>query len=386
MDEILRSYIENHMLSSYLIGVFVSAVISHPLRMIIGKWALTLAIRTETVTDDLIIDALRPFRFVYAIPVAIGFFLAPMAAPYTHTAKITCGLLFTILVMDTISKTLNGLGEVFRHKAGSTVSSYASMVDLAKLGLILVGLTVIVGIFFDTSPLALLSGIGAFAAVLMLVFKDTALSIVANLQNVAWNHFREGDWIEVPEYYAEGIIERIGLYNVELRNWDLTKTLIPTHKMLSVATKNYRNMEESRARQIRRKLYIDIDTIHFCDRPLLDRLIEVDSISEEVAKQLELLERKEKSVNRSTNLDLFFIYSEKYLREHVNIHHQKRIIMIRQKAPEADGGLPIEVWAFAKSTDLLGYEATQAEVFSHLIGNLELFNLKAFQRKVVKLD
>jgi miniconductance mechanosensitive channel len=281
MLDTINSFINSHPLSSYLIAVFISGAISPLLRILIGRLAFTIAIRTETVVDDLIVDALRPFRFVYVLPVAIGFFLAQMAHPYTYTAKIIWGLLFIILVIDTVSKLLNGMGEILRHKAGSTSSSYAGIIDIAKLGIIILGFAISVAIFFETNLLTLLSGIGAFAAVLMLVFKDTMLSIVANIQIASWNHFREGDWIIVPAFGADGIVERIGLYDIKLRNWDMTTSLIPTHKILYVETKNYRSMQESRARHIKRSLHIDLDTVHFCDRPLLERLVKIDHIAEE---------------------------------------------------------------------------------------------------------
>ncbi|MGV7223492.1 MAG: mechanosensitive ion channel domain-containing protein [Nitrospinales bacterium] len=388
MLDTIYSFINSHPLSSYLIAVFISGALSPLLRMLIGRLAFTIAIRTETVVDDLIVDALRPFRFVYVLPVAIGLFLVQMAHPYTYTAKIIWGLLFIILVIDTVSKLLNGLGEILRHKAGSTSSSYAGIIDIAKLGVVILGFAVIIAIFFETSPLTLLSGIGAFAAVLMLIFKDTMLSIIANIQIASWNHFREGDWIIVPAFGADGIVERIGLYDIKLRNWDMTTSLIPTHKILYVETKNYRSMQESRARHIKRSLHIDLDTVHFCDRPLLERLVKVDHIAEEANLLLkpfmdEVADRKDfsTSITGKTNLDMFRLYADKYLRQHDGIHQKKRLILVRDREPGPEG-LPVQIWAFTKKVDLPGYEATQSSIFSHLIGVLYLFDLKIFQRKV----
>jgi miniconductance mechanosensitive channel len=388
----LSSFANSYPLSTYLIVVSICIVISHPLRMLVGRIAFAIALRTERVVDDLIVDALRPFRFVYVLPVAIGFYLAHMAQPYTYTAKVVCGLLFIVLVIDTAAKLLNGLGAILRHKAGGSGVSYTGIIDVAKLGVVLLGIAVIIAIFFETSPLALLSGIGAFTAVLMLVFKDTVLAIVASLQNTSWGYFREGDWIVAPEFSADGPIERIGLYEVTVRNWDLTTSLIPTHKVLNVTTKNYRSMQESQARQIRRSLDLDIDTIRFCDQHILERLVKIDSISEEAKQQLELIMVEETTQNdnstlieRKTNLDMFRIYADKFLRQHNGIHQQKHLILVRDREPGPEG-LPVEVWAFTKKVDLPGYEATQASVFSHLIGVLGIFDLKVFQRKVGGID
>ena len=392
MLDTLSSFANNHPLSSYLIIVFVCGVISHPLRLLIGRIAFAVAMRSERVVDDLIVDALRPFRFVYVLPVAAGFYLAYMAQPYTYTAKVVCGLLFIALCVDTVAKLLNGVGAILRHKAGGTGNSYTGIIDVAKLGVVLLGIAVIIAIFFETSPLALLSGIGAFTAVLMLVFKDTVLSIVASLQNTSWGYFREGDWIAAPEFGADGLIQSIGLYEVAVRNWDLTTSLIPTHKVLNVTTKNYRSMWDSQARKITRSLDIDIDTIRFCDRQLLERLVNIDSLSEEATQQLELITEEETAqkdnltlAKRKTNLDMFRLYADKYLRQHSGVHDKKHLILVRDREPGPEG-LPVEVWAFTRNTDLPGHEATQANVFSHLIGVLGLFDLKVFQRKVGGID
>jgi miniconductance mechanosensitive channel len=375
-------------LSSYLIIVFICSIISYPLRLLIGRLAFAIALRSERVVDDLIVDALRPFRFVYVLPVAVGFYLAHMAQPYTYTAKVVCGLLFIVLCIDTAAKLLNGLGAILRNKAGGKSSSYTGVIDIAKLGVVVLGIAVIIAIFFETSPLALLSGIGALTAVLMLVFKDTVLAIVASLQNTSWGYFREGDWIAAPEFGADGLIESIGLYEVTVRNWDLTTSLIPTHKVLNVTTKNYRSMWESKARKITRALDIDIDTIRFCDRHLLERFVKIDSISEEATQQLELITAEENAqkdnptlAKRKTNLDMFRLYADKFLRQHDGIHQRKHLILVRDREPGPEG-LPVEVWAFTKKTDLPGHEATQANVFSHLIGVLSLFDVKVFQRTV----
>jgi miniconductance mechanosensitive channel len=163
----------------------------------------------------------------------------------------------------------------------------------------------------------------------MLVFKDTVLAIVASLQNSSWGYFREGDWISAPEFGANGLIESIGLYEVTVRNWDLTTSLIPTHKVLNVTTKNYRSMWESQARKITRALDIDIDTIRFCDRQLLECLVKIDSISEEATQQLELITAQENAqkdnptlAKRKTNLDMFRLYADKFLRQHDGIHQR----------------------------------------------------------------
>lgn len=382
--QFISNFIDTYSLSSYLIIVFISTLISFPLRILVGRILFKITLSTDYVIDDYLVDALRPFRFVFVIPVGVGFFLSDLAAPHTYIAKVTCGLLFIGCVIDTLSKLLNGLGEILRHNAGTTSSSYAGMIDIAKLIIFMIGIAVIIAIFFETSPLALISGIGAFTAVLMLVFKDTVLSIVASIQNATWDYFREGDWIESPDFGADGIIERIGLYGVKLRNWDYTTSLIPTHRILNVRTKNYRSMQEKRARQIARSIYIDMDSIHFCKKQMLESLKDLESISEEVERQLVIMDDVDSEntlMNKKTNLDLFRLYTEKYLHKHSGIHHKKHLVLVRDRAPSPEG-MPMQIWAYTNKVDIVGYEAIQSNVFNHLVAIMHLFELKVFQRKV----
>ena len=160
-----------------------------------------------------------------------------MAEPYAYKMRLVTGALLIVLVVDTAIKLLSGIGAAIRQRSGARVSTTA-YIDLLKIVAVVLGFAVAVSVMTETDLLKLLGGIGAFAAVLMFIFKDTLHSILASLQIASWGHFREGDWISVPSFNADGTVERIGLYDITVRNWDLTVSLIPTNKVLDVATTN----------------------------------------------------------------------------------------------------------------------------------------------------
>ena len=388
----IREYAEANAFLSYLIVVGVLALASPVLRIFVGGIALRIAIRTETIVDDLIVDALRPFRFVYALPVAVGFLLASMAEPYAYEMRLVTGALLIVLVVDTAIKLLSGIGAVIRQRSGVRVSTTA-YIDLLKIVAVVLGFAVAVSVMTETDLLKLLGGIGAFAAVLMFIFKDTLHSILASLQIASWGHFREGDWISVPSFNADGTVERIGLYDITVRNWDLTVSLIPTNKVLEVATTNYRSMQkEKRARRIQEKLFINIETIRLCDRPLLEKLGQIELISDLVADKLEALGKLDDpngdprcATSVSTNYELFRTYVDRYLRSCDDLHQKRNFILVRTLAPTRHG-LPLDIFAFTRQTDLVDFSNVQTSIFNHLLAMVALFDLCLYQHKGDPVD
>jgi miniconductance mechanosensitive channel len=220
----------------------------------------------------------------------------------------------------------------------------------------------------------------------MFIFRDTLLSILASLKIASWGHFREGDWISVPSFNADGPVESIGLYDMKVRNWDLTTSLIPTHRVLEVANTNFRSMQkEARARRIQEKLLIDTESVRTCDRPLLEKLAQIDLISDVVANKLEFLgELEDPSANPrcvasvSTNYELFRTYVDRYLRTRDDLHQKQNFILVRTLAPTHQG-LPLDIFAFTRQTGLIDFSNTQTSIFNHLIAMLALFDLRLYQ-------
>jgi miniconductance mechanosensitive channel len=387
----LASFIELHPGFTYGVVVVVAVLASPFLQSLVGRVALRLAIYAEREAVDLFIDAMRPYRFVHMLPVGLAFFLAQLANPYTYEARLVSGLLLIVLTTETAIKLLNGTVAVIRHKSGDRGVSSAGYIDILKILVIILGIAFAISISVETDLLTLLSGIGAVTAVLMFVFKDTLLSILSSLQIASWNHLREGDWISVPSFDADGTVERIGLYDIEVRNWDLTTCLIPTHKVLEVATTNFRSMQkDARARRIQEKLLINIETIRLCDRPLLEKLGQIELISDLVADKLEALGELDDpsgdprcAASVLTNYELFKTYVDRYLRTRDDLHQKQNFILVRTLAPTRHG-LPLDIFAFTRKTSLINFSNTQSSIFDHLMAMVALFDLRLYQTHVEK--
>ncbi|MGO4742915.1 mechanosensitive ion channel family protein [Serratia quinivorans] len=257
---------------------------------------------------------------------------------------------------------------------------------LKLVAAILIGI-MIVSLLMGKSPLLLLSGLGAMTAVLMLVFKDPILGLVAGIQLSANDMLSIGDWLEMPKYGADGAVTDIGLTTVKVRNWDNTVTTIPTYALISDSFKNWRSMSESGGRRIKRSINIDTTSVHFLSdeeqqrlnrNPLLQRYLN--------DKTQELSQHNQQSGvdlssplngRRLTNLGTLRAYLVAYLRAHPGIH-QNMTLMVRQLAPLPEG-LPLEIYAFTNTTLWAEYESIQSDIFDHLLAVINEFDLRVHQ-------
>jgi miniconductance mechanosensitive channel len=238
----------------------------------------------------------------------------------------------------------------------------------------------------DKGPLYFLGGIGAMAAVLMLVFKDTILSLVASVQMASNDMVRVGDWVEMPKFNADGDVIDIALHTVKIRNFDNTITTVPTSKFIDESFKNWRGMSESGARRIKRSIYIDKSSIRFLTEEEVNRFKRFMLLKDYVEKKQEELRAFNKSVGgsgeevnwrRMTNIGTLRAYVVNYLRNHPKID-QSRTLLVRQLAPTPNG-LPIELYVFSNDTRWVAYEDIQADIFDHIIALLPEFGLRLFQ-------
>ncbi|MEX3242382.1 mechanosensitive ion channel family protein [Serratia quinivorans] len=257
---------------------------------------------------------------------------------------------------------------------------------LKLVAAILIGI-MIVSLLMGKSPLLLLSGLGAMTAVLMLVFKDPILGLVAGIQLSANDMLSIGDWLEMPKYGADGAVTDIGLTTVKVRNWDNTVTTIPTYALISDSFKNWRSMSESGGRRIKRSINIDTTSVHFLSdeeqqrlnrNPLLQRYLndktqELSQHNQQIAVDLS----SPLNGRRLTNLGTLRAYLVAYLRAHPNIH-QNMTLMVRQLAPTPEG-LPLEIYAFTNTTVWAEYESIQSDIFDHILAVINEFDLRVHQ-------
>ncbi|MDV1091451.1 mechanosensitive ion channel family protein [Raoultella ornithinolytica] len=244
----------------------------------------------------------------------------------------------------------------------------------------------VISLLIGQSPAILISGLGAMAAVLMLVFKDPILGLVAGIQLSANDMLKLGDWLEMPKYGADGAVIDIGLTTVKVRNWDNTITTIPTWSLVSDSFKNWSGMSASGGRRIKRSLNIDTTSIHFLDEREQQRLIQarllkpyMDSRHQEISEwnQQNAADHSVLNLRKMTNIGTFRAYLQEYLRNHPRLR-KDMTMMVRQLAPDANG-LPIEIYCFTSTVVWAEYESIQADIFDHIFAVVDEFGLRIHQ-------
>lgn len=296
---------------------------------------------------------------------------------------------FIVLTVALAAGKLLDLADVaYRRRPDAANKPIKGFLQLGKIVVFVVAAILVVSMLVNRNPLILLSGLGAMAAVLMLIFQDTILSLVASLQLGSNDMVRIGDWIEMPSQNADGDVIEIALHTVKVQNWDKTITTIPVRKLITDSFKNWRGMSESGGRRIKRALYIDQRSVRFLDAAEVGRLEEfvlLDDYLDRKRKELsewnaKLEAQGAKPINerRVTNLGTFRAYVEQYLRSHSSIH-QGMTLLVRQLQPGATG-IPLEIYCFTNDIRWAVYEGIQSDIFDHLLAILPTFDLRVFQQ------
>jgi miniconductance mechanosensitive channel len=347
---------------------------------------------TESTLDDVFVKRRVFNRIAYIVPAWLVYKLVPdVLSEYTFLSELIsmlAAVYLVFLVVMVIDSIINSLLDIYRTFPVSKRMPIQNFVQITKLLVYFIAIIITLSLVIGKSPLKLFTGLGAMTAVLMLVFKDPILGFVAGLQ-LSYNKMMNiGDWVEVPQHNADGDIMEIGLTTVKVRNFDNTITTVPTQSLINDSFKNWRGMQESEGRRIKRAIYIDVNTIHFCDEDSLARYAKVDYIKEYIeSTKNEVEEFNKKNVanpesmingRRMTNIGTFRAYIQAYLQNHPNIN-QKLTLLVRQLAP-TDSGLPIEIYCFSSEKNWVKYETIQSDIFDHLLAVAKEFDLKVFQK------
>ena len=280
---------------------------------------------------------------------------------------------------------LDAAGEIFRGLPISKDRPIQGFLQLFKIFMYVAGAILIVAIAIGQSPLVLLGGFGALTAVLMLVFKDTILSVVASIQIASNDMIRVGDWVEMPGYGADGDVIEIALHTVKIQNWDKTVTTVPTSAFITDWFRNWRYMSESGGRRIKRDLSIDQSTIGFLTPAEVERFRRFELLKDYMTeKEADLTEANRPvddadpvNARRLTNVGMLRAYIFRYLRNHPLIN-QEMTLLVRQREPTADG-LPIQIYCFTATTDWAEYEDIQSDIFDYILAIVPEFGLRVFQ-------
>lgn len=347
--------------------------------------------RTKSTRDDIFIKRGVFNRLVYLIPAAIIYHLTPQAlSSYPVIAEMisTIALLAIVIVITLIIDAfIDALAQIYKTFEVSRQISITSFVQLAKMLIYFLCAIAIISIILDESPAKLIAGLGAMTAVLMLVFKDPIMGLAAGIQLSSNRMVSPGDWIEMPKYGVDGDIMEIGLTTVKIRNFDKTITTVPTQALIGDSFKNWRGMQETGGRRIKRDIHINVNSIRFCSEEDLERYSSIQYISDYIKKKQKEIKQYNQDAKvdlsalangrRLTNIGTFRAYSEAYLRHHPKIH-KNLTLLVRQLQP-TENGLPIEIYVFTNETNWLKYEGIQADIFDHILAVASEFDLDVFQ-------
>jgi len=374
-----------------IVILFLSMLVNWIAKKIIIGIEKNVINKTKVTWDDILLEKKVFHRLSHIAPamviyyaVGIAFYEFPDFIIALHKATYIYLLMAVVLVLDSF---INALHTIYTTLPVSQNRPIKGYVQVIKIIVYFVAILMIISIIFNTQLGKLFTGLGAVAAILLLIFKDTILSFVASIQMAAYNMVKPGDWIEMPGRKADGTVIDISLNTVKVQNFDKTIITIPTYAMVSESFQNWRGMEESGGRRIKRALKIDMKSVKFCTPEMLNKFKKIHVLKEYIAqKEQELSDyNKEHGIDdstkvngrRLTNLGIFRQYIEEYLKNHPKIHNDMTFL-VRHLEPD-DKGIPIQIYVFSNDQKWANYESIQADIFDHLLAVVPEFELQVFQ-------
>ncbi len=399
MFELIHEWLNNHgvasEVSSWLgwiilaVGVVVVAMLAKFItRRIVLRFIAFFVRRTRTNWDDALLQRRFFSRLAHFTPAIIFYFSAPLFPSFTDIIERLAMVYMIMAGVFAVSAFLTAVEDVYNTYAVSREKPIKGYVQITRIILFLFLGIVALATAMDRSPWLLLSGLGAMTAVILLIFRDSILGLVASVQLSANDMVRIGDWIEMPKYGADGDVIDVTLNTVKVRNWDKTITTIPAYDLISDSFKNWRGMQESGGRRIKRSVNIDMASIKFCDNAMLERFEQYQLLAPYVRERREEIAKynKEHDVDtrhlvngrNMTNIGTFRAYIAAYLHSHPKVH-QDMTFLIRH-LPPGETGLPIEIYVFSNDQEWANYEAIQADIFDHILAVIPFFDLRVFQR------
>ncbi|MGP1536199.1 mechanosensitive ion channel family protein [Bacteroides heparinolyticus] len=348
--------------------------------------------RTKASWDDIVFDRKVMVHLSRMAAPVIIFYFVPVAFAETNSFTLDlilrfCRIYIIISLLSFINSLLKAVYNVYSEREQFRDRPLKGMLQTVQVILWFVGIIIVVSILIGKSPLSLLAGLGASAAILMLVFKDSIMGFVSGVQLSANDMLKVGDWIAMPKYGADGTVIEVTLNTVKVRNWDNTITTIPPYLLVSDSFQNWRGMRESGGRRVKRSINIDMTSVKFCTPEMLDKYRKIRLLkdyveqTEQVVKQYNEEHGIDNSIlvngRRQTNLGVFRAYLTAYLQSLPDIN-QELTCMVRQLQP-TDHGIPMELYFFCALKDWVPYEAVQSDVFDHVLAIIPEFDLQVFQ-------
>ena len=355
----------------FLVALLITFLCTKLFRHIVIPLIHKITARTKAKWDDYLFNTEMMKAFSRMIPPIILYALLPFAFDQSpklldFTLKV-CLIYLDIVTILLIGTFLNSLYNISSEHEKLKNRPLKGIYQMIKLITITIGIIILISILMDQDPTSILAGLGASAAVLMLIFKDSILELVAGVQLSANDMLRPGDWITMTKYGADGYVIEVSLTTVKVQNFDKTITTIPPYALVSDSFQNWRGMRETGGRRIKRSINIDMNTVHFCTPEEIQSFIDKG-----------LTDKKTDINEKTVNLAIFRSYILNYLNNHPKVN-KDLMIMVRQMQPASEG-MPLEIYCFSDTPDWIPYEALQSEIFEHVMAMVQEFNLRIFQR------
>jgi len=358
-------------LTDFVIVVISSIIAYYIAKLIIVHIIKRLALKTASNWDDIMLEHKVFNRMAFLIPGIIIYSFAPVTLrEFNHIPEIIQTLtkiymiFVTLFIINSFFNAVLEISQSYELYKSKPIKGY---IQVAKIIIFLIGSILIISVLINQSPMLLLGGLGAFSAVLLLVFKDALLGFVSSLQISANDMVRNGDWITMNKYGADGTVIDISLSTVKVQNWDYSITTLPTYSLISESFQNWRGMTESGVRRIKRSIPIAMSSIKFCTNEFLQKFENDEFIKDYIAN------------NKSdvTNIEVFRAYVYAYLKQNPNLDHEKTLLVHQLQPTET--GIPLEIYAFCKIQEVNTFEDIQASIIEHMLAIIHKFDLQVYQ-------
>jgi miniconductance mechanosensitive channel len=380
--------------AAWMCGILLVAWLANILtRRYILKVISRVVTQTKFTWDDVIFKRKVFRRLAHVAPALVFYYGAPLipGTPFGFAEliqRVAAGFMILIVVLSA-DGLLTALNDIYSTRPDAKSRPIKGYLQILKIVLYIAAGIMVFSTLMGKSPTLILGGFGAMTAVILLVFKDTILSLVASIQITQYDMLAVGDWIEMPKFGADGDVIDIALHTVTVQNWDKTITTIPTHKLIEDSFKNWRGMSNSGGRRIKRSLHLDVNSVRFLSEEEIGRLSRFEFLKAYFRERLEEVEAYNKDraqedpeliphSRQFTNVGTLRAYIVAYLRQHPKIH-QDMTLIVRQLQPGPEG-LPLELYAFSNDTDWTNYEGLQSDIFDHILATIPEFGLRVFQK------
>ena len=375
----------------YLLLLIVAYIAYMITVQLLRKVIIPLTRKSATYFDDLLIKNWFFRRIAFLVPAAIIYFSVESDiftfVTVSNFIKDIVTIFFFIITALVFMSILNTTNDYYNRFHIAKDHPIASIIQVIKIVIIIIVILGIIGFIFNKDISSILVGLGTLSAVLMLIFRDPILGFVGGLQLIFNKMISIGDWITMPKYGADGTVMEINLTTVKVQNFDKTIITIPTYSLISDSFQNWRGMEDSGGRRIKRSINIDMKTVKFCTPEMLERFKKINVLARYIINKEEDINKfnEEEGIDesimangrRQTNLGVFRGYLKAYLHKRTDIH-DNMTFLVRQLEP-TEKGIPIQLYVFTTSTEWAQYEDIQSDIFDHILAVIPEFELKVFQ-------